>query len=196
MSAERAASTTTDADLPSAGVLLTDLYQLTMLQGYHRRGMAETAVFEFFVRRLPENRRFLLAAGLEQALDYLEGLRFDADDLDWLRASGRFDDGFLETLLDSDMPLDDQRRRHLQLMHEQAGRMNRLIEDLLMLSRLESQESALLEEEVDMPRLLREVVDEARALSNGRHAIELECAAANVRGSRDNASSMRSGRSV
>ena len=93
--------------------------------------------------------------------------------------------GFLETLLDSDMPLDDQRRRHLQLMHEQAGRMNRLIEDLLMLSRLESQESALLEEEVDMPRLLAEVVDEARALSNGRHAIELASAAAKVRGSRD-----------
>ena len=93
--------------------------------------------------------------------------------------------GFLETLLDSDVPLDDVRRRHLQLMHEQAGRMNRLIEDLLMLSRLESQESVLLEEEVDMPRLLREVADDARALSNGRHTIELDCAAANARGSRD-----------
>jgi len=93
--------------------------------------------------------------------------------------------GFLETLLESDLPLDDLRRRHLQLMHEQAGRMNRLIEDLLMLSRLESQESALLEEEVDMPGLLREVADDARALSNGRHTIEVDCAAANVRGSRD-----------
>jgi two-component system phosphate regulon sensor histidine kinase PhoR len=93
--------------------------------------------------------------------------------------------GFLETLLDSDMPLDDLRRRHLHLMHEQAGRMNRLIEDLLMLSRLESQESALLEEGVDMPRLLREVADEARALSGGRHTIDVEADPAHVRGSRD-----------
>jgi two-component system phosphate regulon sensor histidine kinase PhoR len=93
--------------------------------------------------------------------------------------------GFLETLLDSDMPLDDLRRRHLHLMHEQAGRMNRLIEDLLMLSRLESQESALLEEGVDMPRLLREVADEARALSGGRHTIDVEADPTHVRGSRD-----------
>jgi two-component system phosphate regulon sensor histidine kinase PhoR len=93
--------------------------------------------------------------------------------------------GFLETLLDADMPLDDLRRRHLQLMHEQAGRMNRLIEDLLMLSRLESQESALLEEDVDMPRLLHDVAGDARALSNGRHTITVECDGAHVRGSRD-----------
>jgi two-component system phosphate regulon sensor histidine kinase PhoR len=93
--------------------------------------------------------------------------------------------GFLETLLDADMPLDDLRRRHLQLMHEQAGRMNRLIEDLLMLSRLESQESALLEEDVDMPRLLHDVADDARALSGGRHTITVECDSAHVRGSRD-----------
>ena len=45
--------------------LLTDLYQLTMLQGYVDRGMTETAVFEFFVRRLPEERNYLIAAGLE-----------------------------------------------------------------------------------------------------------------------------------
>jgi two-component system phosphate regulon sensor histidine kinase PhoR len=93
--------------------------------------------------------------------------------------------GFLETLLDADMPLDDLRRRHLQLMHEQAGRMNRLIEDLLMLSRLESQESALLEEDVDMPRLLHDVAGDARALSKGRHTITVECDSAHVRGSRD-----------
>ena len=93
--------------------------------------------------------------------------------------------GFLETLLDSDLPLDEQRRRHLQLMHEQAGRMNRLIEDLLMLSRLESQESALVEEDVDMPALLHEVADDARALSAGRHRISVACDAAHVRGCRD-----------
>lgn len=93
--------------------------------------------------------------------------------------------GFLETLLDSDVPLDDLRRRHLQLMHEQAGRMNRLIEDLLMLSRLESQESALLEEDVDVPQLLAEVADDARALSNSRHVIEVDADRAHARGNRD-----------
>jgi hypothetical protein len=55
-------------------VLLTDLYQLTMLQTYHAEQMRETAVFELFVRRLPPERNFLIAAGLEQALDYLENL--------------------------------------------------------------------------------------------------------------------------
>jgi len=93
--------------------------------------------------------------------------------------------GFLETLLDSELPLDELRRHHLQLMHDQAGRMNRLIEDLLMLSRLESQESALIEEDVDMPRLLKEVADDARALSGGRHTITVECDGAHLRGSRD-----------
>ena len=51
--------------------LLTDLYQLTMMQGYFDHGMEETAVFEFFVRKLPAKRNFLVAAGLEQALAFL-----------------------------------------------------------------------------------------------------------------------------
>lgn len=79
-------------------VLLTDLYQLTMLQGYFDLGMTETAVFEFFVRRLPEQRNFLLAAGLAEAVDYLEALRFSAEDLDALRSTGLFGDAFLERL--------------------------------------------------------------------------------------------------
>ena len=53
-----------------------------MLSVYHARAMRETAVFEFFVRRLPDGRNFLLAAGLEQALEFLETLRFDADDIE------------------------------------------------------------------------------------------------------------------
>lgn len=65
--------------------LLTDLYQLTMLEAYLARGMTAPATFEFFVRRLPEQRGFLLAAGLEQALDFLHGLRFDAAELAFLR---------------------------------------------------------------------------------------------------------------
>jgi hypothetical protein len=56
--------------------LLTDLYQLNMIQTYLEHGQTKPAVFEFFVRRLPTRRGFLVAAGLEQALDFLEGLRF------------------------------------------------------------------------------------------------------------------------
>jgi nicotinate phosphoribosyltransferase len=82
------------------GALLTDLYELTMLQAYFARCMNGTAVFEFFVRALPERRNFLLAAGLEQVLEYLAGLRFTADELAWLAGSGRFDAGFLRSLAD------------------------------------------------------------------------------------------------
>jgi nicotinate phosphoribosyltransferase len=84
----------------ASSVLLTDLYQLTMLQAYHDQGMNETAVFEFFVRKLPEQRNFLMAAGLEQALDFLEHLRFDDAELDWLRQCGRFRRGFVDSLAD------------------------------------------------------------------------------------------------
>jgi nicotinate phosphoribosyltransferase len=70
--------------------LLTDLYQLNMLQAYLEHGATDTAVFEFFVRDMPEGRNFLIAAGLEQALDFLEGLRFADDDLAWLERTGRF----------------------------------------------------------------------------------------------------------
>ena len=73
-----------------ASVLLTDLYQLTMVTAYRELGMEQEAVFEFFVRRMPSQRGFLMAAGLEQALDYLETLRFEDADLRWLEETGRF----------------------------------------------------------------------------------------------------------
>jgi nicotinate phosphoribosyltransferase len=75
--------------------LLTDLYQLAMLQAYREYGLNGTAVFELFVRKLPPRRGFLMAAGLEQALDFLETLRFDEASLDYLRRSRRFPDAFL-----------------------------------------------------------------------------------------------------
>src|SRR2546430_5330553 len=83
-----------------ASPLLTDLYQLNMLQAYFEHGDTETAVFEFFFRKLPARRGFLIAAGLEQVLDYLEGLRFSAEDIDWLAASGRFGNALLDRLAD------------------------------------------------------------------------------------------------
>jgi nicotinate phosphoribosyltransferase len=78
--------------------LLTDLYQLTMAQAYFELGMNEPAVFELFVRRLPATRQFLLAAGLEQALDYIEGLSFGEEDIAFLATLGRFRANFLDHL--------------------------------------------------------------------------------------------------
>lgn len=85
-------------DLSLVSPLLTDLYELSMLQVYHTRGMSDIAVFEFFVRQLPERRNFLVAAGLEQVLNFLEALRFHTADIEWLRQSGRYTPAFLEVL--------------------------------------------------------------------------------------------------
>jgi len=80
--------------------LLTDLYQLNMIEAYLAHGETKPAVFEFFVRRLPDQRGFLIAAGLEQALDFLEGLRFSEGELDWLASSGRFTTRLIDYLRD------------------------------------------------------------------------------------------------
>jgi len=81
-----------------SSALLTDLYQLTMAHAYFELGMRETAVFELFVRRLPPTRRFLVAAGLEQVVDYLEGLRFAPRDIEFLASLGSFPRKFLDHL--------------------------------------------------------------------------------------------------
>jgi len=81
-----------------SSALVTDLYQLTMLNAYHAHGMSDTAVFELFVRKLPRERNFMMAAGLEQALEFLEHLRFTPEELEWIRGSGKFSRGFAEHL--------------------------------------------------------------------------------------------------
>jgi nicotinate phosphoribosyltransferase len=78
--------------------LMLDLYQLTMAHAYFELGMNETAVFEMFVRRLPATRSFLVAAGLAQAMEYLEELRFTAEDLEFLDRLGGFSKRFLDYL--------------------------------------------------------------------------------------------------
>jgi len=83
---------------PLTSPLLTDLYQLTMLQAYFAHGMLDTAAFELFVRKLPGNRNFLMAAGLDQALEFLEGLRFEEAEIAWLEQSGLFRGDFLDQL--------------------------------------------------------------------------------------------------
>jgi nicotinate phosphoribosyltransferase len=81
-----------------APALFTDLYQLTMVQAYLAEGMTDTAVFTLFVRRLPEQRNFLLACGLESVLACLERLRFTEDDVAYVRSLGTFSEELLTWL--------------------------------------------------------------------------------------------------
>lgn len=78
--------------------LLTDLYELHMLQSYHAQGMDGMAVFDFTVRALPERRNFLVAAGLEHVLDYLEDLHFSDEELAWLHETCRYPRDFIRFL--------------------------------------------------------------------------------------------------
>jgi nicotinate phosphoribosyltransferase len=82
----------------SNAALLTDLYELTMAASYYSQDMTTEATFDLFVRELPEARNFLVSCGLEQALDYLENLRFDDEAISYLRSLDMFDEGFLDHL--------------------------------------------------------------------------------------------------
>ncbi len=79
-------------------LLLTDLYQLNMVEAYLAEGMHEHAVFEFFVRKLPRTRGFLMAAGLEQAVRFILGAKCSADEMRWLKGCGRFTDRLIDCL--------------------------------------------------------------------------------------------------
>lgn len=79
--------------------LLTDFYQLTMMAGQWREGRAHQRVtFDYFFRSLPPHTGFAICAGIESVLDFLENLRFEPDDIDYLRSLGTFDDDFLTYL--------------------------------------------------------------------------------------------------
>jgi nicotinate phosphoribosyltransferase len=78
--------------------LLTDLYQLNMVQTYFEENKTAPAVFEFFVRHLPPGRNFLIAAGLQQAVEFLEALSFSDEDCAWLGQTGRFSSAFIDRL--------------------------------------------------------------------------------------------------
>jgi nicotinate phosphoribosyltransferase len=81
--------------------LFTDLYELTMAAAYFENNFRGKATFELFVRSLPKDRAFLLVAGLDQALDYLQQIRFEADDIEYLRTQPVFShvsDGFFDYL--------------------------------------------------------------------------------------------------
>ncbi len=80
--------------------LLTDFYELTMMYGYFRKGKTQQiATFDLFFRPFDESN-FCIAAGLQQAVEYLQNLHFDAEDIDYLRSTQAFDEDFLRSLQD------------------------------------------------------------------------------------------------
>ncbi len=78
--------------------LFTDLYELTMAQAFFQHGMFAPATFSLFIRRYPPDRGYLVSAGLEDVLDYLENLRFSPASLEYLRATGIFTEDLLKHL--------------------------------------------------------------------------------------------------
>ncbi|AFL99113.1 MULTISPECIES: nicotinate phosphoribosyltransferase [Desulfitobacterium] len=81
--------------------LLTDLYQLTMMQGYYQNGYEDKeAVFDLYFRKIPSGGGYAIAAGLEQVVEYIESLRFSPGDIAYLKGLGMFDEGFLKVLKD------------------------------------------------------------------------------------------------
>jgi nicotinate phosphoribosyltransferase len=87
-----------EASWSATSALLADLYQFTMMQAYFDRRMFAPAVFELFVRTLPPVRNFLVTAGLEQAVEFLRGLRLAPHEIDALRETGLFHERFLAWL--------------------------------------------------------------------------------------------------
>ena len=82
--------------MPVNHTLLCDFYELTMANGYYRTGKANTiSYFDLFFRSIPDNGGFVIAAGLEQIIDYIENLRFTDQDIEFLRSRGIFTEDYL-----------------------------------------------------------------------------------------------------
>ena len=78
--------------------LLTDLYELTMMQGYFKSNTTETVVFDLFYRKNPSDSGYAIACGLEQAIEYIKNLNFSYEDIEYLRSLKIFDEDFLNYL--------------------------------------------------------------------------------------------------
>lgn len=78
--------------------LLTDLYEMTMMQGYFKSNNHSTVIFDAFYRNNPSDGGYAICAGVEQVIDYIENLHFDDSDIVYLRSLGIFEDDFLEYL--------------------------------------------------------------------------------------------------
>ncbi len=140
--------------------------------------------------RSPANRDVLLTLqlvpfGAEQKLlmarDITELERVDAMRRDFvanvsheLRTPLTVVGGFVETLGEMDKPADADLKHYFGIMHNHTKRMQRLLDDLLTLSRLESSDNAVAEEQVQMPDLMRELAREAESLSRGKHTVRVE----------------------
>lgn len=79
--------------------LVTDFYELTMSNGYFEKNMKDTiAYFDVFFRKIPDNGGYVICAGLEQIIDYIKNLRFDEDDISYLKSLNKFSNEFLDYL--------------------------------------------------------------------------------------------------
>ena len=191
--AERHLSLSLRAD---QGLRLTNLVRDPRLVAYMTSGQFDkelvfrpltnpSTVLSLAVIEFEPARSIVITRDITQA-ERLEAMRRDfvANVSHELRTPLTVIKGFLESFTDAGEELGPVRQHHLQLMDEQAERMHRLIEDLLMLSRLES-ESPSQEETIDIAQLTGEIADEARTLSAGRHRIAVEVPPVWVRGNRD-----------
>ncbi|MCH5273541.1 MAG: nicotinate phosphoribosyltransferase [Lachnospiraceae bacterium] len=80
--------------------LLTDFYEITMMQGYYKNKNNDIVVFDAFYRSNPSDGGYAVCAGLDQVIDYIKNLHFDADDIEYLRGLNVFDEDFLDYLAD------------------------------------------------------------------------------------------------
>ncbi|OYO59624.1 nicotinate phosphoribosyltransferase, partial [Lachnotalea glycerini] len=80
--------------------LLTDFYELTMMQGYFKNNKTETVIFDAFYRTNPSGNGYAITAGLDQVIDYIKNLRFVTEDIEYLRSLSIFDEDFLAYLKD------------------------------------------------------------------------------------------------
>ena len=78
--------------------LLTDFYELTMMQGYYEKGQNETVIFDVFFRQNPSGGGYSICAGLDQIIEYVKNLNFTYEDVDYLRSLGIFSEDFLHYL--------------------------------------------------------------------------------------------------
>ena len=179
------------------GLRLTNLVRDPAFVGYLTSGQSETPLdfrpmarpniaLEVRMIEVERTRLMVITRDITQR-EQVDAMRRDfiANVSHELRTPLTVVNGFMELLIDSQQADEATRQHHLRLMQEQAQRMSRLVEDLLTLSRLESRDSSLVEETVDLQLLMREIADEARALSNGRHRIESKPTQAYLRGNRE-----------
>ena len=80
--------------------MLVDFYEFTMANGYFENNLKDKIVyFDMFFRKNPDNAGFAITAGLEQLIEYIKGLKFNENDIEYLRGKNLFSEDFLEYLL-------------------------------------------------------------------------------------------------